>query len=255
MSFTSSTPSINSSPLGKFYSEKGLLRFGGLSTRKQRLCSISCELQKPKKDRDRGLVNIDIRSDEIKISIHRRNVLLGIGGLCSAAASTVLEKLLPVDAGDGNGIKPKSLGEENEAVVMQDIVEFGSMARALTKVVHVLVDRPKNDGDWQEVLIVDGINILSSNKSVRFDVYVDKPVQGHGGLIFMENPQSYGEIVGSMVDIARERVGGNASKSSLEIGISALIEDIDAEDLEKLVVTLVPRSGLVVIGGVRIEAQ
>ncbi|RZC53340.1 hypothetical protein C5167_012202 [Papaver somniferum] len=104
-------------------------------------------------------------------------------------------------------------------------------------------------GDAVEVLVIEGIDAPHGSPA-RFDIYVAKPIEGLVG------PHN-GELAGSFVKVPHAQHASsnnsNAGDSSLELGISTLLEEIEAEGSEKLVASLVPRNGEVVVGGVRVE--
>lgn len=138
------------------------------------------------------------------------------------------------------------------------VSEFGSDPKTLDKAtIRVLVARPKKSRsktekeDAVEVLIISGIQAPIFEPS-RFDVYITTPYQGD-----LVAP-SLGEFAGSFVKLPHHGSGKDTSatktkKSKLKLGINNLLEDIDAEAAENLVVSLVPRLGPVIVGGVSID--
>ncbi|MCL7024110.1 hypothetical protein MKW94_002728 [Papaver nudicaule] len=136
-----------------------------------------------------------------------------------------------------------------DSLRLKPVSEFGSQPRKLTEPVQVLVQRPKTSrtkdekADSVEVLFIDGIQVTGA--TARFDIYVTKPIEGHVG------PHN-GEFAGSYVKVAHAN-HTHKYDASLELGISTLLEEIDAESSQKLVVTLLPRNGDVTVGGVQIR--
>ncbi|KAI3959765.1 hypothetical protein MKW92_002611 [Papaver armeniacum] len=152
-----------------------------------------------------------------------------------------------------NAAQTRSAGD---SLKLKPVSEFGSRPRNLTEPIQVLVQRPKTSrtkdekADSVEVLFVDGIQIPHGS-TARFDVYVTKPIAGLAG------PHN-GELAGSFVKVPHAHQGSangavHTHTSSLELGISTLLEEIDAESSDKLVVSLIPRSGEVIVGGVQIR--
>ncbi|CAL9775996.1 unnamed protein product [Musa acuminata subsp. burmannicoides] len=138
--------------------------------------------------------------------------------------------------------------------------EFGTTAQALdaSNPLRVIVARPKKNRKKKEkqekveVIQIKDIKV-TTNETARFDVYVAVPYGDLAG-------PDYGEFVGSYVRLAHRMKGsegtevqGPKKKGKLKLGITPLLEDIDAEDADKLVVTLVLRTGSVTVGGVSIN--
>lgn len=141
------------------------------------------------------------------------------------------------------------------------VEEFGPQPRALgtTDPLRVLVTRPKKSRskaekeDKVEVLQFKGIEVTTPGPA-RFDVYVAPPYGDLAG-------PDLGEFVGSFVklphragsvdvDGAPKRV---VKKKGLKLNLTPILEDIEAEDAEKLVVSIVPRVGEITVGGVDIK--
>lgn len=143
----------------------------------------------------------------------------------------------------------KKAGEPASAPVS----DFGSQPRPLIESFQVLVQRPKtswskNDKEEAtEVLAIEDIKV-PHGAAARFDVYVARPMKGQVG-------PDVGELAGSFVNLphAHHKLHTNQKpKSRLELGITSLVEDIEAESSENLVVTILPRMGDVTVGGVHI---
>ncbi|KAK9152666.1 hypothetical protein Sjap_000146 [Stephania japonica] len=136
------------------------------------------------------------------------------------------------------------------------VSEFGNQPRPLDDVIRVLVPRPKISRSKQEkeddveVLVVDNIQ-LDPSSYTKFDVYISKPIAE--GLAAPD----YGEFAGrySRIPHIHNKKFPHAGKAKLQIGITELLEDINAESAESLVVTLVPKMGYPSIGRVFIELQ
>ncbi|KAJ0978876.1 hypothetical protein J5N97_014350 [Dioscorea zingiberensis] len=135
------------------------------------------------------------------------------------------------------------------------VKEFGSAPKELDYTLRVLVSRPKTNRsktdkeEKSEVLIVKDIQI-ADRKEARFDVYVSVPdADGKVG-------GDRGDFVGSFVTLA-ESSGipskKKEKKTKLKLGITYALEDLQAENEEKIVVTLVPRFGNVTVGGISID--
>ena len=98
----------------------------------------------------------------------------------------------------------------------------------------------------EEVLVVEGIEI-DMGVYVKFDVYVNAPA----GLEGMTPAAS--EFAGSFVSLPHRH--GVMSKIVLRLGITDLLEDLEAEGDDNIVVTFVKRSGMgkIKIGWVFVE--
>ncbi|XP_058096720.1 polyphenol oxidase, chloroplastic-like [Magnolia sinica] len=152
--------------------------------------------------------------------------------------------------------KQKAKAKPRSRVSLVQVSEFGPDPRPLDSTIRALVQRPKKSRtksekeDEVEVLVIDGIEI-AHNGPVNFEVYVAVPYGGN-----FVGPD-LGESAGSFVKLPHSHIRkkGDAEKKkySLKLGISSLLEDIDAEGAEKLVVSLVPKDGEVNIGGIHID--
>ncbi|KHN46328.1 Polyphenol oxidase A1, chloroplastic [Glycine soja] len=109
--------------------------------------------------------------------------------------------------------------------------------------VTLLVKRPKqlrskrDKEEEEEVLVIDGIE-FDGDDDVKFDVYItDEDVEDIG-------PEST-EFAGSFSTLGHSHSNMNMDKkikTSLTLGITDLLEDLDAENDDSVLVTLVPRS-------------
>ncbi|KAL5726818.1 catechol oxidase [Ranunculus cassubicifolius] len=142
--------------------------------------------------------------------------------------------------------KPRSASAE-ELVAVE---KFGSSPRLLDTTIRALVTRPqvsrsKDDKEEEsEVIFIDDFT-FNETDSAGFDVYITKPTEG---LVTAD----LGEFAGAFVHIPHGH-GGQGHKNVLRLGITYLLEDIEAEGSEQLVVSLVPRSGDVTIAGISIQ--
>ncbi|KAI3898923.1 hypothetical protein MKW92_044657 [Papaver armeniacum] len=140
---------------------------------------------------------------------------------------------------------------EGDSLKLNPASEFGSKPRNLTEPIRALVQRPPTSGtkdekeDSVEVLFIEDI-IVPHGSPARFDVYVAKPTAEE--LVGQE------EFAGSFVNVphSHHESSNGAHGSSLQLGITSLLKDIDAEASEQLVVSLIPRNGEVTVGGVKI---
>ncbi|KAF9619473.1 hypothetical protein IFM89_007221 [Coptis chinensis] len=116
-------------------------------------------------------------------------------------------------------------------------------------------DRTKKEkAEEEEILVVYGIEI-KKDMYVKFDVFVNAVDETTIG------PESR-EFAGTFVNVRRGvRIVMNKNvvtkrKTNLKLGISELLEDLEADEDERIWVTLVPRGGTCInttVDGVRIE--
>ncbi|KAJ8629165.1 hypothetical protein MRB53_022488 [Persea americana] len=128
--------------------------------------------------------------------------------------------------------------------------------RDLDTIVKATVKRPKRGRskkqkeDEEEVLVIQGIE-LERDVRVKFDVFLNVAEEDEGSC----GPSST-EFVGSFVNVPHKH-GKKTTKlqTSLRLGITEVLEDLDADNDDDVVVTLVPRQGkdVVSIGGLKIE--
>ncbi|PIA30672.1 hypothetical protein AQUCO_05400047v1 [Aquilegia coerulea] len=146
--------------------------------------------------------------------------------------------------------KKRSAGE---GLSLIPVSEFGSAPRALNSTIRVLVPRPKvsrstdEKEEFSEVVVVEGIK-FGHGESTKFDVYIAKPIEGLVG-------PDLGELAGSFVRVTHthHKKDKVETTSKIELGVTNLLDDIEAEASDSLVVSLVPQHGDVTIGGVRID--
>nr|AEY78528.1 polyphenol oxidase [Canarium album] len=123
----------------------------------------------------------------------------------------------------------------------------------LDKTMSTLVPRPKKSRskkekeEEEEVLVIEGID-FERDAQVKFDVYINDEHDVPSG------PDDT-EFAGSFVNVPHKHKHGKKIKTCLRLGLTDLIEDLEAEDDDSVVVTLVPRygKGLARIGGIKIE--
>ncbi|KAI3845513.1 hypothetical protein MKW92_033149 [Papaver armeniacum] len=141
------------------------------------------------------------------------------------------------------------------------VSDFGPKGRILDTIVRVQVYRPKTSRTKkekkieEEVLVVYGIDV-KEDMYAKFDVYINAVDETTIG------PESR-EFAGTFVNMRRGvKVVMNKgdipveTKTNIKLGISELLEDLEADDDEVIWVSLVPRgrTGLnITIDGVRIE--
>ncbi|KAL8507834.1 hypothetical protein ACS0TY_018390 [Phlomoides rotata] len=121
----------------------------------------------------------------------------------------------------------------------------------LDKVVKVLVDRPsfkrskKAKEREEELLVIEGIE-ADTSKAVRFEVYVNDEDDKPDELI------NKAEYAGCFSQVPHKN--SSTVKSKIRLGLSELLEDLEVEDDDKILVSLVPRAGGedITIGGIKI---
>ncbi|CAJ2663541.1 unnamed protein product [Trifolium pratense] len=130
----------------------------------------------------------------------------------------------------------------------------------LDSIVSIIVKRPKKSRnskekeDEEEILVIDGIE-YDNKTEVKFDVIVnDEDDKVIGG----ENT----EFAGTYVSVLHVHDHGKNKKKKnnnivtcLRLGLTDLLEDLKADDDDSIVVTLIPRYGLVKISGIKIELE
>nr|APO14262.1 polyphenol oxidase 3 [Luffa aegyptiaca] len=123
----------------------------------------------------------------------------------------------------------------------------------LNSPISMEVKRPKRSrskkekDEEEEIIVIYGIE-FDANKAIKFDVFIndedDKEIR----------PDNT-EFAGSFVNVPHKHGHKKNVKTGLRLGITELLEDLDADDDDSVRVTLVPRSGkgLVSIAGIKIE--
>ncbi|RZC47103.1 hypothetical protein C5167_040063 [Papaver somniferum] len=109
----------------------------------------------------------------------------------------------------------------------------------LDKTVKVLVKRPNTKSrskeekeEKEEILVINGIE-LETGALVKFDVFINDEDE--------VGPES-SEFAGSFTNMPHiHRRKDEKMKTCLKLGITDLLEDLDAEDDDDVLVTIVPR--------------
>ncbi|KAJ6950038.1 hypothetical protein NC651_003878 [Populus alba x Populus x berolinensis] len=125
------------------------------------------------------------------------------------------------------------------------------LTREEKSLISVEVSRPKKSRsatekeDEAEVLVIEGIE-YEENQLIKFDVLVNDEPDSPGG-------PDKSEFAGSFVNLPHKHA--KKSKTTMVLGITGLLEDLEAEGDDTLVVTLVPRTGgdSVTVANVKIE--
>lgn len=138
------------------------------------------------------------------------------------------------------------------------LVKSSEFPIQLESKISTVVSRPrqkkrnkKEKEDEEEILVIEGIE-YEKNAVVKFDVYVNDV--GDDDDVLSGPDKS--EFAGSFVSVPHtHKEKRNKSKGCLRLGLTDLLEDLEAEDDESVVVTLVPKFGAqtVTIGSIRIE--
>ena len=126
----------------------------------------------------------------------------------------------------------------------------------LERPLSVVVPRPKRrrskkeKEDQAEVLEIEGIE-FDKTLSVSFDVYVND--EDDTVKIGPENTEFVGQF--STVSSGGDKDKNKKISTSISLPLTEALEDLDVEDDDTVVVTLVPRSGIgkVKIGGIKID--
>ncbi|WOL03765.1 hypothetical protein Cni_G12485 [Canna indica] len=203
--------------------------------------------------------------------LHRRGVLIALGGLCSTAAGPMaLAKLASTTGGivreryiDSNPLFVSTGGDATgePATSSSSLVrvgEFGAQPRKLEAAtpLRVLVARPKKDrteaekAEELEVLEISGIKV-DADHPARFDVYIAAPRGSGGDLVGPE----LGEFAGTYSRAPSLSLRSSSGKASKKLGLNSVLKDIKAESAEKLVVSLVLLTGEVTVGGIAINLR
>ncbi|PQQ02257.1 polyphenol oxidase chloroplastic [Prunus yedoensis var. nudiflora] len=146
----------------------------------------------------------------------------------------------------------KKLGVAHAAESSAKIVAGRAFPINLETKISTVVPRPKQKKrnkkekeEEEEILVIEGIE-FDRDVAVKFDVYVNDVDDLPSG------PDKT-EFAGSFVSVPHRHKHKKKINTILRLGLTDLLEDIDAEDDESVVVTLVPKYGAVKIGGVKIE--
>ncbi|WOL03766.1 polyphenol oxidase, chloroplastic-like [Canna indica] len=157
----------------------------------------------------------------------------------------------------------ETLAAVEQNVPKTPVAEFGKKPRDLVAgtPLRVLVSRPKKNRKKKEkkekveMLEIENIKV-STNEIAQFDVFVRVP--SDGGLV----GPGLGQYAGCYSRLPHGKKSpsdkGKSPKvvknlARLRLGLSSLLEDIEAEDADKLVISLVLRAGEASVGGVSIN--
>ena len=121
----------------------------------------------------------------------------------------------------------------------------------LDSITSTVVKRPKKlrskeeKEQEEEVLVIEGIE-FGSDKYVKFDVHIDDDEDN------LSEPDQT-EFVGTFVNLFHGQ--GHNINTSFKVGISKVLECLEAEEDDVVLVTLVPKVGKgdVIIGGIKIN--
>ncbi|KAI3702721.1 hypothetical protein L6452_28472 [Arctium lappa] len=143
-------------------------------------------------------------------------------------------KSRPVPRTRKSGIAKRSIGRVKK-------ISETSFPVKLNKTIRVLVKRPKSSRtqeekeNEQEVLVVQGIE-YDSEQYVKFDVYVNDEDDDN-------TSPAQTEYAGSFAQLPHKHKGKMKSKTNFRAGLTELLEDLEADDDDMILVTLIPRSG------------
>jgi polyphenol oxidase len=147
---------------------------------------------------------------------------------------------------------PRRLGKK-AAETKTALTPITAFPLVLDKTIVTVVSRPKKSRsrkekeEEDEVLVIEGIE-YDKGKFVKFDVFINDDVE-------MPSKPENTEFAGSFVNVSHKHA--EKSKTRLILGITELLEDLEADGDDSIVVALVPRSNTVsdpvVISGVKIE--
>ncbi|KAI3498949.1 hypothetical protein L1887_34738 [Cichorium endivia] len=144
------------------------------------------------------------------------------------------QKSKPVPRAPKSRIAQRSIGKVKQAKEVFFPVK-------LDKIVKVLVPRPKKSRskkekeEKEELLIVQSIT-YDSEKYVKFDVYVNDEDDD-------ASAPDQTEFAGSFAQLPHKHKGKSMSTSSFRAGLTELLEELDADDDDNVLVTIIPRSG------------
>lgn len=121
--------------------------------------------------------------------------------------------------------------------------------RPLDKTISVLVDRPKKSrskrekDEAEETLEIQGIE-YDKGDYVKFDVYVNEDDPSLSG-------PDKAEFLGSFINLVHGH--RKRTKSNKDFALNKVLEELGADDFDKILVTIVPISGAVTINGIQIS--
>jgi polyphenol oxidase len=155
----------------------------------------------------------------------------------------------------------KSSKDKNKLLAQRPSRKFvDKFPIVLDSVVSTIVKRPKKsrsskekEGE-EEILVIDGIE-FDNKIEVKFDVFVNDE---DDKVIGAENT----EFAGTFVNVLHAHDHGNNKKKKknivtcLRLGLTDLLDNLNADDDDSIVVTLIPRYGDgVKISGIKIELE
>ncbi|KAF8410583.1 hypothetical protein HHK36_003115 [Tetracentron sinense] len=138
--------------------------------------------------------------------------------------------------------------------------DFGPKGRTLDAIIRARVLRPKRqrskkEREEEEVLVVYGIDV-KRDMFVKFDVYVNAVDETTLSPKAREFAGTFVNVRRGVTIVMNEGDAVMKRKSNLKLGISELLEDLEANEDETIWVSLVPRGGTGVnttFDGIRIE--
>ncbi|KAL5563017.1 hypothetical protein UlMin_032764 [Ulmus minor] len=152
--------------------------------------------------------------------------------------------------------RPKPSVEPKTAKRMLKLRETnGENGRNLENPIKMKVYRPKSHRtekekeEEEEVLVVYGIDVEQSISDIKFDVFVNLVDETRAS-------PGFREFAGTFISFPERISNGKSKKSNMKLGISELLEDLEADEDESIWVTLFPRTNScinVTVDGVRIE--
>nr|UUJ74937.1 polyphenol oxidase [Cephalotaxus hainanensis] len=141
------------------------------------------------------------------------------------------------------------------AMAAARVAEFGSKPRQLVRPISARVKRPKKkrsakeiEEETEEVLVIQGIEVKRGS-TAKFDVFINLPEADPDTVI------SCAEYAGTFANVPHHQhhheqrssktklsnVKSPYRKSSFKVGITEILEDLNASEDEDIVVTLIPK--------------
>lgn len=116
-----------------------------------------------------------------------------------------------------------------------------------------MVKRPKKKrskkekDELEEILIIQGIE-LERDVYAKFDVFINDEDDE-------ESTPENTEFAGSFVNVPHKHKNDKKIKTNLRLSITDILEDLDAEDDQHVLVTLVPKNfgDAITVHGIKIE--
>ena len=145
------------------------------------------------------------------------------------------------------------LGHNKDVALAAEIAASVTFPIVLDKVISIVVPRPiksrstKQKEDEEEVLVIEGIE-FDRDVALKFDVYINDEDDLPSG-------PDKSEFAGSFVNVPHKHKHTKKMNTILTLGLSDLLDDLDADDDDTVVVTLVPRygKGKATISGIKIN--